>query len=113
MRRPSPSAWTAPCRSWSSTSWSAATSGASSPAARAWVPWSSDAGWRDGAMSDLTDMVLADTGDKMQKAVEHAQAEFSSVRTGRASPAFVEKLAVDYYGSEVPLQQIAGFSVPE
>jgi ribosome recycling factor len=64
-------------------------------------------------MSDLTDMVLADTGEKMHKAVEHAQAEFASVRTGRASPAFVEKLAVDYYGSDVPLQQIAGFSVPE
>jgi ribosome recycling factor len=35
------------------------------------------------------------------------------VRTGRASPALVEKLAVDYYGTEVPLQQLAGFSVPE
>jgi ribosome recycling factor len=39
--------------------------------------------------------------------------EFSSIRTGRASPAFVEKLVVDYYGSDVPLQTIAGFSVPE
>src|SRR5215203_1481099 len=49
----------------------------------------------------------------MHKAVEHTQVEFSGVRTGRASPSFVEKLTVDYYGSEVPLQQIAGFSVPE
>ena len=39
--------------------------------------------------------------------------EFSSIRTGRAAPALVEKLPVDYYGSEVPLQQLAGFSVPE
>ena len=64
-------------------------------------------------MSELVDAVFEDTNEKMAKAVSHAQAEFSSIRTGRASPAFVEKLAVDYYGSEVPLQQIAGFSVPE
>jgi ribosome recycling factor len=51
--------------------------------------------------------------DKMHKAVVHLQDEFSSVRTGRATPALVEKLKVDYYGSEVPLQQLAGFSVPE
>jgi ribosome recycling factor len=57
--------------------------------------------------------VLSESKEKMAKAVEHAKAEFGSVRTGRASPALVEKLAVDYYGSEVPLQQLAGFSVPE
>lgn len=64
-------------------------------------------------MNELIDAVLEDAAEKMDKAVEHAQAEFASVRTGRAMPALVEKLAVDYYGSEVPLQQIAGFSVPE
>src|SRR4051812_21437576 len=63
--------------------------------------------------NEFVETVIFDTGDKMDKAVEHAQAEFSSVRTGRASPAFVEKLIVDYYGTEVPLQQLAGFSVPE
>ena len=63
--------------------------------------------------NELIDAVLEDTTEKMVKAVAHAQAEFSSVRTGRATPAFVEKLPVDYYGTEVPLQQIAGFSVPE
>jgi ribosome recycling factor len=41
------------------------------------------------------------------------QAQFSSVRTGRANPALVEKLLVEYYGSTVPLQQLAGFQVPE
>ena len=65
------------------------------------------------ADNELVDAVILETGDKMDKAVEHTQAEFGSVRTGRASPAFVEKLIVDYYGSEVPLQQLAGFSVPE
>ena len=42
-----------------------------------------------------------------------ARAEFGSIRTGRAAPALVEKIPVEYYGSDVPLQQLAGFSVPE
>jgi ribosome recycling factor len=45
--------------------------------------------------------------------VEPLRDEFSRVRTGRATPALVEKMRVDYYGSEVPLQQLAGFTVPE
>jgi len=56
---------------------------------------------------------LLDAIDKMDKAVEHVQSQFSTVRTGRAAPALVEKLLVEYYGAEVPLQQLAGFSVPE
>ena len=64
-------------------------------------------------MSELTDEVLAETRTRMGKAVEHTRSEFSTIRTGRATPALVEKLTVDYYGSEVPLQQLAGFSVPE
>lgn len=59
------------------------------------------------------DDVLAEAADKMGKAVAHTQSEFAGIRTGRATPALVEKLKVDYYGSEVPLQQLAGFSVPE
>lgn len=51
--------------------------------------------------------------ERMAKAVEHTQGQFATVRTGRATPALVEKLLVEYYGSEVPLQQLAGFSVPE
>ncbi len=61
----------------------------------------------------IQDDVLAETKDRMAKAVSHLQGEFGSIRTGRASPVFVEKMRVDYYGSEVPLQQLAGFSVPE
>jgi ribosome recycling factor len=61
----------------------------------------------------IQDDVLAECRDKMAKARDHLQSEFGSIRTGRASPIFVEKLRVDYYGSEVPLQQLAGFSVPE
>jgi ribosome recycling factor len=57
--------------------------------------------------------VLSESKEKMAKAVEHTRSEFGSVRTGRATPALVEKLLVDYYGTEVPLQQLAGFTVPE
>ena len=51
--------------------------------------------------------------DKMEKAVEHVQSQFTTVRTGRAAPALVERLMVEYYGAPVPLQQLAGFQVPE
>ena len=61
----------------------------------------------------LIAVALADGVERMHKVVEHTKADFATVRTGRASPALVEKIKVDYYGSEVPLQQIAGFSVPE
>ena len=61
----------------------------------------------------MTDETLLDAIDKMEKAVEHVQGQFATVRTGRATPALVEKLLVDYYGSEVPLQQLAGFQIPE
>ena len=59
------------------------------------------------------DAVLDDGREKMQRAVEHTSAEFSALRTGRAVPALVEKLRVEYFGAEVPLQQLAGIQVPE
>lgn len=62
---------------------------------------------------DMKALVLDECEDRMRKAVAHAQSEFAAVRTGRASPSLVEKLRVDAYGSDVPLQQIAGFGVPE
>lgn len=61
----------------------------------------------------MTDETLLDAMEKMAKAVEHTVVQFSTVRTGRATPALVEKLLVEYYGAEVPLQQLAGFQVPE
>ena len=61
----------------------------------------------------MTEDTILDAIDKMEKAVEHVQSQFTTVRTGRASPALVEKLMVDYYGSMVPVQQLAGFQVPE
>ena len=64
-------------------------------------------------MSEFAEEVCRDAQERMKRAVEHAQSDFSTVRTGRATPALVEKMKVSYYGAEVPLQQLAGFSVPE
>lgn len=61
----------------------------------------------------MIEETLLDAMDKMDKAVEHVQGQFSTVRTGRAAPALVERLHVDYYGSPVPLQQLATIQVPE
>jgi ribosome recycling factor len=63
--------------------------------------------------AELAEVILAEATEKMAKAVGHTRAEFAGIRTGRAAPALVEKIMVDYYGSEVPLQQLAGFQVPE
>jgi ribosome recycling factor len=62
---------------------------------------------------ELVGAVIDDAREKMQKAIEHLQSEFGAVRTGRATPALVERLKVDYFGAETPLQQLAGFQVPE
>ena len=62
---------------------------------------------------DTVAMVLDDARERMNRAVVHTRADFGNIRTGRAALALVEKLPVEYYGSEVPLQQLAGFSVPE
>lgn len=61
----------------------------------------------------FVDAVIDDCRARMEKALEHTRAELSTIRTGRAAPALVEKIRVDYFGSEVPLQQLAGIQVPE
>jgi ribosome recycling factor len=61
----------------------------------------------------VTEETLLDAMEKMQKAVDHAMDQFTTVRTGRATSALVERLLVDYYGSPTPLQQLASFQVPE
>ena len=62
---------------------------------------------------DLSQLVLSDARDRMDKAVEHTRAEFGGVRSGRATPGLVEHLHVEVYGAEVELRTIAGMSVPE
>jgi len=62
---------------------------------------------------NLIDELLEDAGERMSKSVESAQHEFSTVRTGRASPALLERIVVDYYGAQTPLNQLATLSAPE
>ncbi|OGO68380.1 MAG: ribosome recycling factor [Chloroflexi bacterium RIFCSPLOWO2_12_FULL_71_12] len=57
--------------------------------------------------------ILAQTEGRMKKAVEALRREVTSVRTGRASPALVESLEVDAYGSPMPLIQLAAITAPE
>jgi ribosome recycling factor len=57
--------------------------------------------------------VLAETKDKMAKAVEVAKDDFGTVRTGRANPLMFQKILVDYYGSPTPLGQLASLNNPE
>lgn len=56
---------------------------------------------------------LLEAMEKMEKAVEHTQSQFATVRTGRATPSLVDRISVEYYGTPVPLQQLASISVPE
>ncbi len=63
--------------------------------------------------NELVDLVMADTRERMARALEHVKAEFATVRTGRASSSLIEHLLVDYYGADTPLKQLANFSVPE
>ncbi len=61
----------------------------------------------------LIDELLADAGERMGKSVESIRHEFSSVRTGRASPALLDRVSVDYYGAVTPLKQLATITAPE
>jgi len=51
--------------------------------------------------------------DKMAKAIVVLKDELAGIRTGRATPALLSRIVVDYYGTQVPIQQLASFSVPE
>jgi len=57
--------------------------------------------------------ILTDADERMHKAIEALRSHLSGIRTGRASPALIERVIVDYYGAETPLQQLAGISAPE
>jgi ribosome recycling factor len=59
------------------------------------------------------DSALKDAGQKMDKAITVLKDELAGIRTGRATPALLSRIIVDYYGTSVPIQQLASFSVPE
>jgi ribosome recycling factor len=64
-------------------------------------------------MSEITDELLSEARERMHKSVEATQHEFGSVRTGRASPALLDRIVVDYYGATTPLNQLATINVPD
>jgi ribosome recycling factor len=61
------------------------------------------------AIEDL----IQDATRRMHKSVEAAQGEFATLRTGRASPALLDRVQIDYYGQQTPLKQLATISAPE
>ena len=62
---------------------------------------------------EMMDLVLEEAEYKMKKAVEATRREFNTIRTGRASPAILDRVQVDAYGTHMPLNQVATISVPE
>jgi ribosome recycling factor len=64
-------------------------------------------------VSEITDELIADARDRMGKSVESIRHEFGSVRTGRASPALLDRISVEYYGTQTPLKQLATITAPE
>ncbi len=64
-------------------------------------------------MDDTIDVLLEDAHERMVKSLESTQHEFATVRTGRASPALLDRIVVDYYGAPTPLNQLATISAPE
>jgi ribosome recycling factor len=64
-------------------------------------------------MTEMTDELLQDAKERMKKSVDSTNVEFGTVRTGRASPALLDRVNVDYYGAETPLKQLATISAPE
>lgn len=68
---------------------------------------------KDTSNDDMLKEVMQDAEERMEKTVEALQVDLRTIRTGRASPALVERIQVDYYGVPTPLIQLAGTTVPE
>jgi ribosome recycling factor len=63
--------------------------------------------------ADLIQLALDDAEEQMQESVKHLRAEVGTIRTGRASPAMLQNVTVEYYGSQAPLNQVASVSAPQ
>lgn len=62
---------------------------------------------------DSVDEIFTETELHMQKSKELVESELASIRTGKASPSLLESIKVDYYGSMVPLKQVANIAIPD
>lgn len=65
------------------------------------------------AETELLKELLSDAGHRMQKAIEATQHDLQTIRTGRANPQILDRVEVDYYGSKLPVNQVANVSAPE
>jgi ribosome recycling factor len=61
----------------------------------------------------MIEELMQDARERMSKSVEATRHEFGSVRTGRATPALLDRIMVEYYGAQTPLKQLATISAPE
>ena len=64
-------------------------------------------------MDEMIDELLGDARERMAKSVESIKGEMASIRTGRASPALLDRIVVDYYGAETPLNQLANIATTD
>jgi ribosome recycling factor len=64
-------------------------------------------------LNELIDELLADAGERMNKSVESTRNELATVRTGRASPHLLDRIIVDYYGTETPLNQLSNVAAAD
>ncbi len=64
-------------------------------------------------MNEQADLILMEAEEKMEKSIHALQHDFASIRTGRANPALLDVVHIEYYGVDSPIKQIASISVPE
>ncbi len=61
----------------------------------------------------MLDEIFDDANERMKKSVENLESNFAKIRTGRAHPSILDSIKVDYYGSEVPVSQVANVNVED
>jgi ribosome recycling factor len=74
------------------------------------LKWTIHVSYKEDAMINEA---VQDAEKRMKSALQALEEDLAGIRTGRASPALIEKLSIEYYGSPVPLMQLATISVPE
>ena len=64
-------------------------------------------------MDEMTEMLMLEVEEMMEKAIEALKRDFSTIKTGRANAAILDFISIDYYGVKTPVRQVAGISIPE
>jgi len=64
-------------------------------------------------MSEALELIIEDTSAQMKKAISHLETELTKIRAGKATPAIVDGIFVDYYGSATPINQVANVTIPD